>query len=350
MQYYRGYIGTRHVVTVIEHNVSQAYQRAVYSLRFSRGWPDSAMPYLELRDEGYVHGPARVVWAKEPWAEKSRGDSVDHELKYLDMCSPTARLDPLELGVLAHKAAEAAVVNMDLGGLELRVLASMAADDAVDLHSLRAVVEDIPRDEAKRRNYREAYGPQTGPAPKYADDPTYEAKPAKWEDGKGWVNLYRRDTGSAGAGGIYASKADAQYIADKHGNGGRNVPVLITWKPYAEAKPAASKPQRPPVEDRRGWRNLSSANREYYRDRLAEELRKYTRPGQYISTVYITPDVLRNDFVVITAADPDWRGGRHVLRGWLQARGVGYGTPSDRKSCTRVEWSELRRLLTVGRG
>lgn len=52
---------------------------------------------------------------------------------------------------------------------------------------------------------------------------------ASFKDGRGWINLYMREDGSVHAGGVYTSKAGAETIATRNGNGYRSSQALMTW-------------------------------------------------------------------------------------------------------------------------
>lgn len=349
-RYFRLYlVGTRyfpekHVATVIETSATEAIKRALVVM--------GAHCILEekdfcWKDDGAVVGPARVVWHEGP--ALAMWNAGPARTKYDVVCKAdfshleervAAALTPLELGVKVHEEAAAAMAEVNAQG-------------GYDIHTLRAIVEDTTRQEAKRRNYSDMYDKAKVPA--YADDPDYEPKPARWEDGKGWINMYMRDAGGVQPGGVYASKADAQYIADKHGNGGRNVAVLISWLPFAQAKGLMKTVTMEELvkvygtgrqSEDQDWRALSKDSRAYYTQRLMDCVRKHNPNTD--GRMHITSDIAYPDKVVISYGGGCWQENRDSLRSWLTSVGIACDTPNDRRSCTRVVWAALRNALRVG--
>jgi hypothetical protein len=155
--------------------------------------------------------------------------------------------------------------------------------ERVDLHADRARRENISREEAKRRNFVDIYNSlgfagaddkQLTGRVKDADFAVLEARvlasmaalrsnalppsccmdqaffdgaeedqakhrPARWEDGHGWVNLYVNKNGVVQAGGIYTSAQKAREISANK----KSAPTLIAWD--VATNPNTKTPDKP---------------------------------------------------------------------------------------------------------
>lgn len=253
-----------------------------------------------------------------------------------------------------------APLDMDFASLEERVLAYMASPEGKVLSPTSRFTE-CPVDWWRAPCTVESLSDQAKAALlKVVEDQKSQGegtgnRAARWEDGHGWLNLYRRADGGVQVGGMYASKAMAQGVADCHGKGYRNVPTLLSWDKHAsgpdkgrfmpeEPQYATAKEARdaffaegacaaPPMH----WWELNDAQRGRF---------KVSIRGIGLSTmdhkmrVSITGDA---EYVSVSFSSSRWEQIGEMFRSSLTASGVPYSRSGV--SITRFRFSDLVRLF-----